>query len=70
MEISKIIENKYGEFFIQDNSIRIINIYKKFNICEVIYNNTGLKTFVDACEISKVNNHEKYISFHRLRRCN
>ena len=68
MKINKIIKN--NDYFIHDNSVKIINVYKNFNICEVIYNSTGLRTFVDACEVSKVNNHEKYISFHRLRRCN
>lgn len=70
MEISKIVENKYIDYFIQDSSIKIVNVYENFNICEVIYTRTGLRTFVDACEINEENNHEKYISFYRLRRCN
>lgn len=68
MEIKQIIANKYENYFIQDNSIKIVKVYENFNICEVIYNKTGLRTFVDVYEINKEKRNEKYISFHRLRR--
>lgn len=67
MEINQNVNNIDKNYFIQNNSIKIIKIYEFFNICEVVYSENNLKTFVDTSEIKEVCEIENCIAIHRMK---
>lgn len=61
---------KQIDLYINDEKIKILEIYDMFDICEIKYLSNEKTTIVDILGITKYKQNNKFISLHRIKGVN